>query len=344
MSWDVLVLNYAGSPPSDLADLPKDHEPDALGSADYVRDQISRYLPGVDWSDPTWGLYGENGFSIEFNTGKDDPVDSIMLHVRGDDAIPTMLRFAIPCSWSLLDCSTGKFIDPENPSRESSDRHQQFRDHAVDGSGLPIGWVQAPSPLRVYSAEGAIEEHVAALRQLDAEELRKWCLESGVLGLHANGAQLSGCDLSGAILGASDFSYANLTGAILRSANLNGTKMYGADLTDTDLRETNLSAAVLTNACLAGARLNNADFSNINLGECTLIGVNLKDADLTGANLANAVVEREDWWAALAERNATPLDLNSLERSWKVVPAEKLKATSSGVLPPDQPYYQIAPK
>lgn len=133
MSWDVMVFNYDGSPPSDFADLPEDHKPDPLGPASTVREAISKQLPGVDWSDPNWGIYDGNEFSIEFNTGKEDPIDSIMLHVRGGgDAIAAILKFASPNKWSLFDCSSGQFIDPENPSQDGWEGFQEFRDKVFE--------------------------------------------------------------------------------------------------------------------------------------------------------------------------------------------------------------------
>ena len=128
MSWDVVVINYGGKPPlpDEMAGAPP---PGPLGPAAQVRGSIAAYLPGVDWSDPTWGIYEGNGFSLEFNTGKDDAIDSIMVHVRGrGDAISAMLAFANPLGWSLLDCSTGEFLDPENPSSEGWAGFQAFRD------------------------------------------------------------------------------------------------------------------------------------------------------------------------------------------------------------------------
>jgi hypothetical protein len=130
MSWDVLVLNLGGKlPPGDAADA----DPvGPLGSAAQVRRRIAKHLPGVDWSDSTWGVYEGDGFTIEFNTGDDDPIDSIMVHVRGGgDVIAALLGFANPNGWSLLDCSTGQFLDPENPSAEGWEGFQAFRDKAI---------------------------------------------------------------------------------------------------------------------------------------------------------------------------------------------------------------------
>jgi hypothetical protein len=130
MSWDVLVLNLGGKPPPDDA---AEVEPvGPLGAAAQVRRRITKHLPGVDWSDSTWGVYEGDGFSIEFNTGDDDPIDSIMLHVRGGgEAIAALLQFASPNGWGLLDCSTSEFLDPENPSVEGWEGFQAFRDKAI---------------------------------------------------------------------------------------------------------------------------------------------------------------------------------------------------------------------
>ena len=130
MSWDVLVLNYGGKlSPEEMLEA----EPvGPLGRAAQVRRRITKYLPGVDWSDPAWGVYERDGFTIEFNAGNEDPVESIMLHVRGGgDAIAALLRFASPNGWSLLDCSTSEFLDPASPSVEGWEEFQTFRDKAI---------------------------------------------------------------------------------------------------------------------------------------------------------------------------------------------------------------------
>lgn len=130
MSWDVMVFNFRGSPPDDIENLPDDFQFEPLGKAASVRAAISQSLPGTDWSDPTWGQFEGEGFSIEFNLGNEATLDNFMMHVRGGgDAIAAILKFVVPNQWSLLDCSTGEFIDPENPSQEGWEGFQEFRDH-----------------------------------------------------------------------------------------------------------------------------------------------------------------------------------------------------------------------
>jgi hypothetical protein len=133
MSWDVLVMNYHGAPPADVDEMAAAGEPDPLGAAAAVRAAISQHLDGVDWSDPTWGLYAGEGYTIEFNIGDEETVDSLMLHVRGGGAaIPALFCFAQPNNWSLFDCSTSEFLDPEDPSHEGWEGFQALRDKVVD--------------------------------------------------------------------------------------------------------------------------------------------------------------------------------------------------------------------
>jgi hypothetical protein len=131
MSWDVMVFNMRGKSPPSLEQLQEsDYEP--LGPAAVVRQHISALLPGIDWSDPAWGIYEGDGFSIEFNVGKDDPIDNMMLHVRGGgDAISAITKFVRLPGWSALDCSTSEFLDLENPSQAGWEGFQAFRDNII---------------------------------------------------------------------------------------------------------------------------------------------------------------------------------------------------------------------
>jgi hypothetical protein len=131
MSWDVMIFNLGGKTPPPLHEL-KDSDLLPLGPAEEVRHRISALLAGVDWSAPTWGLYGGDGFSIEFNVGKDDPIAHMMLHVRGGgDAIAAIAGFAKPLGWSALDCSTSDFLDLDNPSQAGWEGFQAYRDKII---------------------------------------------------------------------------------------------------------------------------------------------------------------------------------------------------------------------
>ena len=133
MSWDVMIFNFEGEPPPDFTELSEDFEFPPLGPSADVREAISQSLPGgVDWSDPYWGLFAKDGFSFEFNTGKKDPIESIMVHVRGGgDPVAALLAIAVPNNWILVDCSTGELIDPDDPSNAAWQDFQAFRDRAL---------------------------------------------------------------------------------------------------------------------------------------------------------------------------------------------------------------------
>lgn len=132
MSWDVMIFNTRGKKPPPIEQFEEsDYEP--LGPAAGVRERLSSLLPGIDWSAPTWGVFEGDGFSIEFNVGKEDPIGSMMLHVRGGgDAIAAIFTFARPLGWSALDCSTSDFIDLDSPSQAGWEGFQAFRDKVID--------------------------------------------------------------------------------------------------------------------------------------------------------------------------------------------------------------------
>lgn len=134
MSWDVIVFDTRGVKPPPVEHFSEqDYAP--LGPAAAVRQVISESLPGVQWTDPTWGAYEGEGFSIEFNLGDEDPVGSMMLHVRGTGrAIAAIITLARPLGWSVLDGSTGLFLDFDQPDEAGWSGHQAFVERVRDGS------------------------------------------------------------------------------------------------------------------------------------------------------------------------------------------------------------------
>ena len=131
MSWDVMLFNTRGQKPPPLDQL-RETDIAPLGPAPEVRERLSNLLPGIDWSDPTWGTYQGPGFSMEFNVGNDETLRSLMLHIRGGgDAIAAIVAIARPLAWSVLDCSRGEFLDLDNPSPAGWEQFQAFRDQVL---------------------------------------------------------------------------------------------------------------------------------------------------------------------------------------------------------------------
>lgn len=82
MSWE-LLLHSATEPPPPVAQMADDLRGAPLGTLAEVGAKIDARIPGVDWSEPLWGVCGEDGFSYEFSIGSDEPCGHAMVHVRG---------------------------------------------------------------------------------------------------------------------------------------------------------------------------------------------------------------------------------------------------------------------
>jgi hypothetical protein len=131
MSWDVLLLRLPDHVTC-VDDIDDDETMLPLGARHEVLDSVRRTLPETDLTDPTWGQLEGPGWSIELNIGSDDPVDSIMLHVRGsdDDVVGPIFRLAGELGCRVLDCSAGELVSSPD---ETSGWHafQEFRDRVI---------------------------------------------------------------------------------------------------------------------------------------------------------------------------------------------------------------------
>jgi hypothetical protein len=121
MSWDVSVQRF-GKEYESIADIPDTERCTALGSQAEIRAAISRFFPGVDWSDSTWGIFDSDDGSVEFNMGGDEPSTGFMMHIRASTKIvPTIVAMCRSERWQALDCSGGCFWNgPSSPTAAST--------------------------------------------------------------------------------------------------------------------------------------------------------------------------------------------------------------------------------
>ena len=113
MSWEVLLLRLPDHVTS-MEGLRDDEGTPPLGPKLRVLDAVRRALPESDLTNPKRGQVEGPGWSIELILGSIDPVDSIMLQVRGnyDDALAPIFRLAAELGCKVLDVIPGTFITP----------------------------------------------------------------------------------------------------------------------------------------------------------------------------------------------------------------------------------------
>ena len=133
MSWDVLLLRL----PDDVTSVQEshaDHTSAPLGRRRDVLAAVTQAAPEADLSDPTWGELAGPTWFIELNICSEEPVDSIMLHIRGsgDDVLMPVRRLAEALRCKALDCAEGDLIAPGQTSGWHA--FQQFHDRVVGTS------------------------------------------------------------------------------------------------------------------------------------------------------------------------------------------------------------------
>ncbi|MFI6056430.1 hypothetical protein ACIBCO_41065 [Streptomyces violascens] len=130
MSWDVILLHLPDDVVS-VRDIPDGYTPAPLGQQQDILAAVARAAPEADLSDPAWGELSGATWSIELNIGSDDPVDSIMLHIRGsgDDVLASVTRLAEALGCKALDCSTGDLLSAQDPAGWRA--FQNYRDRIV---------------------------------------------------------------------------------------------------------------------------------------------------------------------------------------------------------------------
>ena len=122
MSWDAVLLRT-----KDDAGEPWEAEELPLGKRADVLKAIMDVFPSAGWDNPTQLFYRDGDLSIEFRFQGKNPVDSVLLEVRGEgDPIAPLLDLAARNGWQVLDCSTSEFIDPKNPSDTGFDGYRKL--------------------------------------------------------------------------------------------------------------------------------------------------------------------------------------------------------------------------
>lgn len=111
MSWDVRLARLPEGGTS-IDDTPHKYLSPSIGSLDHVLGAIRTVMPAVDLSKPPWGILNGPTWSIELLVRQDDPVDSLLLEVRGsgDDVMEPIFLLAEALGCGVYDTTQGAFL------------------------------------------------------------------------------------------------------------------------------------------------------------------------------------------------------------------------------------------
>jgi hypothetical protein len=132
MSWDVVIMRFPEGFDGDFEEIPDDWEPENLFTQNYFEEEIKKVFPNII-GDKTWMTLNAETFSIEFNIGGDDPVNSITLHIRGgDEAIQVIGTICKKFNCQALDTTECKLIDFDKETNEGFTQWRAYKDKVMD--------------------------------------------------------------------------------------------------------------------------------------------------------------------------------------------------------------------
>ncbi len=131
MSWDIYIQDFP-APAKTVAEIPEDFQPRSVGRRADLISKIREVVPSADFSNPDWGVFEGDGFSIEFQMGDGELCRSITFLVRGGGN-PAAVVAALLDRLQLrgIDCQTGEFFDLE-AARASFGSWQRYRDQILE--------------------------------------------------------------------------------------------------------------------------------------------------------------------------------------------------------------------
>ncbi len=135
MSWDVSLYKFTRRYRT-IQEIPGDEQPLPLGSLSEVQAAVSEVFPGTNWSDPVWGIYDGEFGSIEFNVGRDDPVQGLGLHVRASEAIVGgILHLCERIGCQAIDLTDSSFLDQSEHPAAGLEKWREYRDQVIGKTG-----------------------------------------------------------------------------------------------------------------------------------------------------------------------------------------------------------------
>ena len=129
MSWDVVIMDFGDY--ARVEDMPADYEPLSIGPLRDVTGLLRRVFPEFRVTAANSGRLQQDAGSVEFFFGNDDPVKSVVLSLRGGEAMVAVVhQVAELFGCRAYDCSTGDFLVPGEPA-EGFSKWRGYRDQVL---------------------------------------------------------------------------------------------------------------------------------------------------------------------------------------------------------------------
>lgn len=131
MSWDVLMIRTKrNSEALDEIESENIIPFKQTEIADEVRKIAAKLGAVCNCDDLSWQNLDSDKWSVEFSVGEEE-AQSVMLLIRGGEPTEVFAILAADLNTRLIDCSTGKFFLPGEPT--SFEQWKAYRDKIVKG-------------------------------------------------------------------------------------------------------------------------------------------------------------------------------------------------------------------
>lgn len=114
MSWDVLFQDLPKNIIS-MEEIDENFVPEMLCTKNYYVKMMKTLFQNADYTDLSWITIEEDEYFIEFNSGSNEEIESLMLHIKGKKVpIEIIKKIVEYTGWKAIDASENEIMDLEN--------------------------------------------------------------------------------------------------------------------------------------------------------------------------------------------------------------------------------------
>lgn len=131
MSWDVVVCRFSRTY-TRMNQIDEDGSLLPMGSRAHIHAAISALFPDTDWSEPGWGKHQGPFGSVVFSVSDEEPVDSVMPHVRaGEGIVAPIVELCLKHGWQAMDTTAGTFLEQKPVPEQGVTQWMAYRNQVL---------------------------------------------------------------------------------------------------------------------------------------------------------------------------------------------------------------------